>query len=64
MKEIEGLKIIQALAQHHPETLKTLKLHEVCLVLIEKVSYTLSSLYICFSKGGRSTQIFYLSKSS
>ncbi|XP_042356730.1 crescerin-like protein che-12 [Plectropomus leopardus] len=35
-REIDGLKIIQALAQHHSEILKT-KLHEVCLVLIEQV---------------------------
>ncbi|KAL7401670.1 hypothetical protein ABVT39_002948 [Epinephelus coioides] len=33
MKDIDSLKIIRALAQHHSEILKT-KLHEVCLVLI------------------------------
>ncbi|KAL7380918.1 hypothetical protein ABVT39_025972 [Epinephelus coioides] len=36
MKEIEGLKTIQALAQCHAEILRT-KLHKVCLVLIEQV---------------------------
>ncbi|XP_049436911.1 uncharacterized protein LOC125891578 [Epinephelus fuscoguttatus] len=36
-RKIDGLKIIQALAQHHPDTLRT-KLHEVCLVLIEEVN--------------------------
>ncbi|XP_078026541.1 uncharacterized protein LOC117258111 [Epinephelus lanceolatus] len=36
-KKIDSLKIIQALAQHHPDTLRT-KLHEVCLVLIEEVN--------------------------
>lgn len=44
---MDALETIQALAQHHSGTLKT-KLHEVCLVLIEEVLYTLSSLYICF----------------
>ncbi len=47
MKKIEGLRTVQALARHHSETLKT-KLHEVCLVLIEEVLYTLSSLFLCF----------------
>lgn len=47
MKKIDGLKTIQALAQHHSQILKT-KLHEVCLVLIEEVLYTLSSLFLCF----------------
>nr|XP_033471266.1 crescerin-like protein che-12 [Epinephelus lanceolatus] len=36
-KKIDGLKIIQALVQHHPDTLRT-KVHEVCLVLIEEVN--------------------------
>lgn len=33
MNEIDSLKIIRALVQHHSEILK-IKLHEVCLVLI------------------------------
>ncbi|XP_051260275.1 uncharacterized protein LOC127365816 [Dicentrarchus labrax] len=36
MKKINGLKTMQALAQHHSETLKT-KLHEVCLVVTQEV---------------------------
>ncbi|XP_051269587.1 uncharacterized protein LOC127371055 isoform X1 [Dicentrarchus labrax] len=36
MKKINGLKTMQALVQHHSETLKT-KLHEVCLVLTQEV---------------------------
>ncbi|XP_070700144.1 uncharacterized protein [Pempheris klunzingeri] len=60
MKKIEGLKIVQALAQHHSETLKT-KLHEVCLLLIEEVKNlrsavacaamnTLAELYVHLQK--------------
>lgn len=44
---MDGLKTLQALAQHHSEILKT-KLHKVCLVLIEEVLYTLAYLYLCF----------------
>ncbi|KAG7514909.1 TOG array regulator of axonemal microtubules 1-like [Solea senegalensis] len=35
-KKIIGMKIIQALTLHHPQTLKT-KLHQVCSVLIQEV---------------------------
>lgn len=38
------MKLIQALAQHHSETLRP-KLHDVCLILNEEVLYTLSSLF-------------------
>ncbi|KAL7389512.1 hypothetical protein ABVT39_005534 [Epinephelus coioides] len=59
-KKIDGLKIIQALAQHHPDTLRT-KLHEVCLVLIVEVNNlrsavaceamdTLAELYVHLQK--------------
>ncbi|XP_070773770.1 crescerin-like protein che-12 [Enoplosus armatus] len=36
MTQIDGLKTMQALAQHHPEILKP-RLHEVCLALIDEV---------------------------
>lgn len=51
MNKINGLKTLQALARHHSETLKT-RLHEVCLVLIQEVLYTLSSLFpsLCLSQ--------------
>ncbi|XP_045897077.1 crescerin-like protein che-12 isoform X1 [Micropterus dolomieu] len=60
VKKIDGLKTMQALAQHHSETLKT-KLHEVCLVLIEEVKNlrstvscaamnTLAELYVQLQK--------------
>lgn len=45
--KIDGLRTIQALAQHHPEVLKA-KLHEVCVVIIEEVLYTLSSVQPLF----------------
>ncbi|XP_044077544.1 uncharacterized protein LOC122887917 [Siniperca chuatsi] len=45
MKKMDGLKTMQALAQHHAETLKT-KLHEVCLALIEEVK-NLRSVVSC-----------------
>nr|XP_033503004.1 uncharacterized protein LOC117269794 [Epinephelus lanceolatus] len=59
-KKIDGLKIIQALAQHHLDTLRT-KLHEVCLVLIVEVNNlrsavaceamdTLAELYVHLQK--------------
>nr|XP_046229292.1 crescerin-like protein che-12 [Scatophagus argus] len=35
-KKIDGLKIVQALAQNHPDILMV-KLHEVCLAVIEEV---------------------------
>lgn len=44
--KIDGLRTIQALAQHHPEVLNA-KLHEVCVVIIEEVLYTLSSVQPC-----------------
>ncbi|KAI3373623.1 hypothetical protein L3Q82_022214 [Scortum barcoo] len=44
-KKMEGLKTVQALAQHHSDTL-TSKLHEVCLILIEEVK-NLRSVVAC-----------------
>ncbi|XP_051264665.1 TOG array regulator of axonemal microtubules protein 1-like [Dicentrarchus labrax] len=42
-KKIEGLRTVQALAQHHPDTLME-KLHEVCLAVIEEVKNLRSSV--------------------
>ncbi len=43
MKKVQGLQIIRALAQHHPDTLM-LKLYDVCVAVIEEVLKTFSSL--------------------
>ncbi|KAI9541614.1 hypothetical protein NQZ68_028120 [Dissostichus eleginoides] len=59
-KKVQSLKILQALAQHHSQTLKT-KRHEVCLVLIDEMNNlrsavaceamtTLAELYVNLKK--------------
>ncbi|XP_024864217.1 TOG array regulator of axonemal microtubules protein 1-like isoform X2 [Kryptolebias marmoratus] len=42
-KKVEGLELLRALAQHHPDTLMD-KLHEVCLALIEDIKNLRSSV--------------------